>query len=171
MQLFRHKGFIITLLLIGFTVCLWAQPNTTSLPDDIFTDLIKPDSLTGATIILLQDTSVPAIFERVKRINQKSGVMGFRIQIYNGSGQDAREAINKLTLEFLAKFPDIDPAVIYQEYQAPFFKLRIGDFRTRNEAFQLYNQIKHYFPNCYIVKSRINYPKLYADTRPEPMRN
>ncbi len=171
MQRIHYKKLLITTLFLALAVCLQAQSNGKADSDDIFAELMKPDSASGASVTLLQDANIPVLFERVKRMNQKSGLMGFRIQIYNGSGQDAREAIQKLTLDLTSKFPEIDASVIYQEYQAPFFKLRVGDFRTRNEAFELYNQIKHYYPNCYIVKSRIHYPKLYAVQNPESLQN
>ena len=46
----------------------------------------------------------------------------------------------------------------YRSYVNPYFKVTVGDFRTRSEAMQLLMEIKSDFPAAFIVKENINYP-------------
>ena len=39
-----------------------------------------------------------------------------------------------------------------------FFKVRVGDFRTKSEAMELLLKIKIEFPTAFVLKETINYP-------------
>lgn len=125
---------------------------------DIFS-LLQEDSH-GAAIHLYQNPSLHVLVDKNSRLNEKSGLMGYRIQIYSGSGTQARDKANEVGLTFMENFPEFDPGLIYTDYQAPYFKVRIGDYRNKNEAFEFYNDLKKKYPGAYIVKSVINFPKL-----------
>ena len=88
---------------------------------------------------------------------------GFRIQIYSATGNDAREKAEEYMTKFLEDNPQFEPSDIYQIYQPPFFKLRVGDYRTRDDALIVYKRLIKYAPDCYIVKSHINFPELIED--------
>ncbi|MBI9067637.1 MAG: SPOR domain-containing protein [Salinivirgaceae bacterium] len=128
---------------------------------DIFTEI--NDNSYGGVIEIYQDPSLHVLIDRSERINKKEGLSGYRIQMFSGSGQDAREEARELSIKFIELFPDFDARLMYPEYNAPFFKLRLGDYRTKNEAMEFYHQLKKQFPNSYIVKSKINFPKLEAN--------
>lgn len=92
------------------------------------------------------------------QVNNHYGMEGFRIQIYASNNRNAREESNKARAEFISKFPDI---VSYPLYAEPgYFKVRVGDFRTRSEAFKLYQAVSREFPGAYIVPDVINFPDL-----------
>jgi hypothetical protein len=148
-------AFVLSVLFVS------AQINTTdsvNITDDIFSAL--QNNTYGGNITILQEPSLHVLIDRSIRINKKKGLNGYRIQIFSGSGNNAREQANKVAQEFKSYFPNFDHDLIYFNYQAPYFKVRIGDFRNRNEAFELYNKIIKKFPSSYIVKSRIKFPKL-----------
>ena len=85
------------------------------------------------------------------------GREGFRIQIYSSSNRNAREGSNKARADFINKFPDI---VSYAQYAEPgYFKVRVGDFRTKTEATKLFLKISKEFPNAYIVPDIISFPE------------
>lgn len=91
-------------------------------------------------------------------VNNHYGMEGFRIQIYASNNRNAREESNKTRADFINKFPDI---VSYPLYAEPgYFKVRVGDFRTRSEAIKLYQAISKEFPGAYIVPDVINFPDL-----------
>ncbi len=158
----------MTLLKVSLTATLFlsalfasAQINTAdsvNITDDIFFAL--QNNTYGGNINVSQEPSLHVLIERNIRINKKKGLSGYRIQIFSGSGNNAREQANKVAQEFKHYFPDFDPDLIYFNYRAPYFKVRVGDFRNRNEAFELYKKINRKFPSSYIVKSRIKFPKL-----------
>jgi len=96
-----------------------------------------------------------------KLLNQNkgnSGIQGYRIRIYSESGLGAKEEQQRQKARFLTLFPDIDA---YYRYDEPYFKIYVGDCRTRSEALKLVDRIKREFPNTFIVEDYI-YPK-HAD--------
>jgi hypothetical protein len=132
-----------------------------SLPmhEDIFS-LIKHDVKGQGNVDIYQKPGIHLLIDTHVRLNEKNGIDGYRIQIYSGSGRDAREKAYSLQQQFLEKFPEFDPDLTYIIYDVPNFKLRLGDFRNKNEAFEFYHLVRRYFPNSYMVKSKINFPKL-----------
>ena len=57
---------------------------------------------------------------------------------------------------FRQKFHDIP---VYRSYVNPYFKVTVGDFRSRSEAMQLLETIRRDFPAAFIVKEKsISYP-------------
>jgi len=91
-------------------------------------------------------------------VNNHYGMEGYRIQIYASNNRNAREESNKARAEFMSKFPDI---VSYPLYAEPgYFKVRVGDFRTKIEATKLFQRISKEFPGAYIVPDVINFPDL-----------
>jgi len=92
------------------------------------------------------------------RINDHYGMEGYRIQIYNSNSRNAREESNRARATFINRFPDV---VSYQLYAEPgYFRVRVGDFRTRTEAVKLFQQISRQFPEAYIVPDIISFPDL-----------
>lgn len=92
------------------------------------------------------------------KVNNHYGMEGFRIQIYASNNRNAREESNKTRAEFMSKFPEI---VSYPLYAEPgYFKIRVGDFRTKPEAMKLFQLISKEFRDAYIVPDVINFPDL-----------
>lgn len=79
---------------------------------------------------------------------------GYRIQI--NFGQDRNEA-NKIRGDFSQKYPGIPT---YMSYQQPYFKVNVGDFRTKLEAVKNLNIVKKTYPGAFIIKDKINSPPL-----------
>ncbi|MEN8157752.1 MAG: SPOR domain-containing protein [Bacteroidota bacterium] len=82
-----------------------------------------------------------------------SGVPGYRIRIYSESGLGAKEEQQRVRASFLSLFPDIDA---YYKYEEPYFKVYVGDCRTRSEALKLHDRIKGSFPNSFYLPDYIN---------------
>ncbi len=82
---------------------------------------------------------------------------GFRVQIFSGSGNEARQRANQLRSEFLQVYPDISTHLVFQQ---PNFKVRIGDLRTELEAIRLKKEVGYDFPNGFVVRDMINLPTL-----------
>ena len=51
----------------------------------------------------------------------------------------------------------------YRTYANPYFKVTVGDFRTRSEAMELLTRIKPLFPSAFIVKEPISFPVVDKD--------
>ena len=80
--------FIILFLTFTLSVCLYSQVSkqTTS---DIFQALASPDSLTGATVNVIQDERIEkSLYDRNSVHTVKSGTgQGFRIQVFPSNVQ------------------------------------------------------------------------------------
>lgn len=99
-----------------------------------------------------------AMFSHVER-NATKQFTGFRIRIFNESIQNARGLSSAAEERFSTLYPNIPT---YRTYAAPFFKVTVGDFRTRVEAEKALRTIKGDFPEAIIVKERFKYPALEA---------
>ncbi|MFZ5551861.1 MAG: SPOR domain-containing protein [Bacteroidota bacterium] len=79
---------------------------------------------------------------------------GFRIQAFFDPD---KTNVNQKRADYLAQF-DEHPA--YIDFLAPNFRLRIGDFRTKQDAEGWRDKIKVLFPDAIIVMDDIELPKL-----------
>jgi hypothetical protein len=99
------------------------------------------------------DSSIDEVIAQYIQFNNSSqGVEGFRVQIYNDSGNNARSRSMELKEAFESAFPDI-PAHV--QYQQPNFKVRVGDCRTKLEARRIQKEISNKYPDAFIVKDWI----------------
>jgi len=77
-------------------------------------------------------------------------VQGFRILVLNTN--DRNKALNAKT-KIYQDFPDLKA---YLNYQAPFFKLKVGNFKEHKDAEDFLPQIQRLFPTgVYIVRDTI----------------
>ena len=84
-------------------------------------------------------------------------ITGYRIQIFMESGNEALNLAEEARDEFAEKFTEI-PA--YLAFRAPYYRVRVGDFRTRLEAEQFLRKISLDYPNAWVIEDDINFPKL-----------
>ena len=132
------KSILAIALLCFFSSTAWSQKD----PAD-----------TGK-VELVQDHRIKELVARHVEVNSKSNLKGYRIKIHFGSDKTrAREIKSK----FISKFPDV-PA--YEKYDQPNFNIRVGDFRTKLEAYRLLKEVQLEFPSAFIVQDEIELPKL-----------
>ena len=106
-------------------------------------------------IEIIQDSRIQALLDKHIAINKKQkGIPGYRVQIFFGS---KRKDALEMKAEFLNKFPDINA---YTKYDEPYFKVRVGDFRTQLKAQKFYKEISGDFHNAFIVQDLIILPFL-----------
>ena len=81
---------------------------------------------------------------------------GYRVQIYSSNQQQVAKG-EALDLE--AKLKDKISQTIYVQYLPPFWKVRVGDFRTYDEAKEYKKLFVQQYPNLmgdtYIVRDKI----------------
>lgn len=77
------------------------------------------------------------------------GVDGYRIQLYSGSGPSGKKEALSAKRKFLNNFPAYDTDL---SFTSPFWRVRVGNYRHKHEALLLLNDLRQFFPNCYIVK-------------------
>ena len=94
------------------------------------------------------------IDKNIAKNNINRTISGFRIQLFSGN---ERINANNIKTKFLRLFPE---QTAYLSYQQPYFKIRVGDFRSKLEAKLFYNKIKDEFSESIIIQDKINLPKL-----------
>lgn len=83
---------------------------------------------------------------------------GFRVQIYSSSDKNAREESGKIRQEFIVRFPEI---ISYATFDRPgYYKIRVGNYRTRIEGTKYLLMIRKVFPDAYLVPDIIDFPDL-----------
>jgi hypothetical protein len=93
----------------------------------------------------------------VENNRKRDGMDGYRVEIYFSSALNAKNQALKKKKEFLSKYPDYN---VHVKYTAPNFRVRVGDFRTKNEALKLHKQIQKDYPGAFIVPDIIDFPQL-----------
>jgi hypothetical protein len=84
--------------------------------------------------------------------NTYSEMQGYRVQIGSESGSSSQARANNTRAQFKKKYPEIETYVVWE---APNYKVRVGDFRTKVEASLFWKAIQDDFPNSYVVGDKI----------------
>lgn len=82
----------------------------------------------------------------------KSG-QGYRILVYSGNSSEEAGKTKEKVYDLL---PDIH---VYSIYKQPSFRVKVGDFPQRLEAYNTMGMLKEAFPNAMIVPDEINIVK------------
>ena len=107
---------------------------------------------------IIQDSSVIVFLDhQIKTCGKLNGIRGHRISIFRDTGQDAREKCMAVRSRFKSKYENIP---FYEEFVYPYYKLYVGDFRTESEALKFLKIIEKDFPEAFIVRDIISFPKL-----------
>lgn len=129
---------------------------------DSFERASKPEA--GVVVIhqpealkLLVGTRIDS--ENIDVINGKTYLIteGYRVQVYSGNNQRTSkgEAMEKQK-KIKELYPDIRT---YLTYNAPFWKLHVGDFRSYEEASHMLRSLREAFPQTgneiYIIEDKI----------------
>lgn len=109
-----------------------------------------------------QSATVKSAVEGRIRTNKTVQVDGYRIRIYFDNKQDSREASSATEQQFKKRFPGY---TTYRTFKNPFFKVTIGDFRTKAEAQVALEKISREFPSAFIVKEKMRFPVIADGVR------
>ena len=113
------------------------------------------DSLPGVQV--LQDSAMRVLLDEA--VNGKRELVerdGYRVQIYSSNQQQTAKA-EALDLE--ARLKDKISQTVYVQYLPPFWKVRLGDFKTYDEAREYKKEFVAQYPDMmgdtYIVRDKI----------------
>lgn len=110
---------------------------------------------TGTIKVKGENVFLDSLIEKVKETNSiHKTIKGYRIQLFSGT---ERNNANEVKTRFLKLYPEFNAYLLYNQ---PYYKIRIGDFRTRLDAEVAYQKIKNVFDECIIVSDNIALPKL-----------
>lgn len=113
------------------------------------------------SIVVTKDPRIDVLSAKQTEINKKAYLLerssnypGYRIQVINTNKRDEANAVKA---EMLRRFPD---QKVYLLYQAPFFRVRIGNFTSQKEGATLRKMIASLYPQrgIYFVADRVEIP-------------
>lgn len=143
-----------------FLVFLIISINT-AFSQQITVDLqetgIFPNFISGGKVTITQDQKLQTIINNHILANKSRQLKGYRVQIYFGSGAKAKTKAEILKKEFLTEYPDIQA---YLEYNAPYFKVKVGNFRSKTDAERFKKTIEADYEKIFIVEEEIEFPDL-----------
>ena len=145
------KRYLFLILLISVTKLLSAQEmNSIPVPaTQEYSDLMNK-------LDVSQDTRLTKMVENhIGKNSRTGGMQGFVLEIFSRTGATAREEALRVKSEFLAAYPGIG---VHVKFISPDFKVRVGDFRTKNEALKLMKQLEGKY-KAFIVPDIIDFPK------------
>src|SRR5580692_6005394 len=129
--------YLFVLFLLG-TSRAWAQADTTG------------------GVVVSKDARIDLLVKKQIAINEETTresrqhVPGFRIQVINTPD---RNKVYDAKAKVYQEFPDWKP---YLLYQAPNYKLRVGDFKTQEDAEAAMQQLAKLFPSgLYVIRDII----------------
>jgi len=104
-----------------------------------------------SSIVIHKDPRVDLLLKKqgdvnaaIKKANARTA-KGFRLLVINTNKRD--EAIAAKTKVY-SNFPELKA---YLVYQSPYFRLKVGNFKTRDEAVQYQKSLGFYFPKGVFV--------------------
>lgn len=109
---------------------------------------------------IIKDSRIDAFINKQSEVIPpavKPEIEGYRIQLFFDSDKSKLSSSRAM---FISRYPKIDT---YTTYNAPNFFLKAGDFRTRLEAEKIKSEIEADFPTSFVVKEKINLPRLNKD--------
>src|SRR6476661_7932146 len=106
------------------------------------------------TVVVHKDPRIDALIKKKAAINKATGnsgrtTHGYRLLVINTNSRD--EAIAAKTKVY-TYFPELKA---YLQYQSPYFKLRAGNFKTRDEAEKYRKQMASLFPKGVFIVNDI----------------
>jgi SPOR domain len=100
-----------------------------------------------SSIVIYKDPRIDMLVKKQIEINEETtrnarrNVAGYRIQVINTSDRNA--AISAKT-KIYQLFPELKA---YLLYQSPYFRLRVGNFKDKEEAEEYRKELSKEFPN------------------------
>lgn len=153
--------YLLSTIRMKKLICIYVFVMLASLQmraDDSIMTATRPnilESMPGVEVI--QDSAVALLLDGVMNGDREwVEIDGYRVQIYSSNQQQYAKA-EALDLE--AKLQDRVSHTIYVQYIPPFWKVRIGDFRSYEEAKEYKRAFVQQYPNMvgdtYIVRDKI----------------
>lgn len=137
-MVFRKLLLAIGFSLVVLTVGAAEPEEKPSIVEDFTSDSVN---------IIIQDDDIARVLEYgslEKKQEKRVGNIGYRVQVF--SDNNVRTARNEARLKqrnIRARFPQYESYVTYNQ---PYWRLRVGDFRTQEEAAAFMAQLRKAFP-------------------------
>ena len=112
------------------------------------------------------DARIDTVLQLHKMQNQKFPFIdGYRIQIYKETGNNALDSARSVKNRFETEYQGVKA---YISFRQPYYRVRIGDFRTRLEAVKFLGIIRKKYPYAWEIKDKIRFDQ-NTEEKNEPL--
>ncbi len=140
------------ILIFAAATVATAQSGSGSVRSKDALKSLQEKEMTG-NVVLQLDTLIFENYQKLLVQNSKlRGVDGYRIRIFSDNGHGAKENQRRVRARFLSSHPGIPT---YGPYEGSYYKIYVGDFRTKRDALKYLDDIQRGFPDAFIVESNI----------------
>lgn len=109
-------------------------------------------------VVVHQDSRIDSLVQDLVALNKKfPEIDGYRVMIFFDSGNNSKATAYRVMDTFEEQYPEVSA---YLSFHPPYYRVRVGDFRTEMEAERFLNRIKYNYPNGWVVKTSINLPEI-----------
>lgn len=170
----RHIRHVLVLALLVFPACSSSVPVVDPAVDD------TPSGPTTwaevETVDMTQYPDIPPVRETVLEHDVPLALMnstaddgtqveldGFRVQVFSSPERDEAVTVEDDLRRWVSRLsegqrnalglPEVVP--VYSLYRQPFYRVRIGDFESREDASRLATALQRPFPGSLVVPDRV----------------
>ena len=116
-------------------------------------------------VLIHQDAAIDNLLKKHIQVNEYNPwISGYRVQLFSVSGVNSRDKANLFKAQILSKYPKSKVYIVYQE---PYYKVRLGDFRTKINALDFLNSISKYYPSGFVVVDQIRFKAVEEEEQEE----
>ena len=145
------RKFIVTLCaVLAFVVAANGQVQQPADTVVASSDSTVFESL-GSSVVA-SDSLQKSMQEYIAK-NPSRNVSVFRLRIFFDNKRDARAVSEQVMSEFQEIYPSVP---VFRGYSNPYFKVTVGNFRSKSEAMKFLNEIKSQYPSVFLVKEVIS---------------
>lgn len=145
-----RKTNLILLLVAFISLSLWSTSGyAQNEANKALDSLVQPFTPKEGEITFHSEGRIDSL---EKRLRGKSDIRGYRIQIFLGSYQDAKN----IRAKFLTNGLGLQA---YIQQNTPDYVVRVGDFKTQLELHKYYEEVKKQYPSALIVVDKIEPPR------------
>ena len=148
----RKSIFWVWISLIFFSFPVGAQTTKPAA----FTPPIAEGSFIWQRLNVEASSEISDLLRQQYDQSRKTGTMsGYRLQLYFGSGVQARARAEKIRTDFSMQHPGTR---VYLLFKSPDFIVRAGDFRSKSDALKVLKSLTSGYSNAFIVSDEIAFP-------------
>jgi hypothetical protein len=142
--------------LIFLNILNISAQKTVTAKQSFFDSLTRIDSTNGASVKIFQDKRIENFVNEKNNLSSYTTGSGYRLQVFSSNEQKTgKSEAFKIEKEIREAFPELP---VYVNYFSPFWKVRVGDFDSREQAKVFRNELLKIFPNLknetYTIKDK-----------------
>ncbi len=148
-----------TAVLAALTVCVQGRTIADSLNDNGNISVVQPEALNNRLKVPVHqiDDEQSGEADLTETVAPKIRA-GYRVQVFDDNNvRSARGDAQSRKHQIETRFPEFP---VYVTFSSPYWRVKVGDFKTRGEAEAAMAEIRHAFPamakSLRIVRDRIN---------------